>query len=167
MRLEEALKTAIDYETRIRDVYKEAAEKVSDFAGKRMLQALGDDEQRHVEYLMDRLKKWRETGKLSVEKLETAIPSNEIIAREVAKLKTGMSKRDLGDEKQMLSKALKLEIETSNFYKTMVEEMSDAAKEMFSRFLEIEQSHIGAVQAELDYVSKTGYWFDFKEFDME
>ena len=167
MTLEEALKTAIDYETRIRDVYSEAAEKVSDFTGKRMLQALGDDEQRHVEYLKDRLKKWQETGKLSVEKLETAIPSNEIIAREVAKLKIGMSKRDFGDEKQMLSKALKLEIETSNFYKNMVEEMSDAAKEMFSRFLEIEQSHIAVVQAELDYVSKTGYWFDFKEFDME
>ena len=62
---------------------------------------------------------------------------------------------------------LKLEIETSNFYKTMVEEMSHAAKEMFSRFLEIEQSHIAVVQAALDYVSKTGYWFDFKEFDME
>ena len=35
------------------------------------------------------------------------------------------------------------------------------------RFLEIENNHIRMVQFELDYVSKTGYWFDFKEFDME
>jgi len=38
---------------------------------------------------------------------------------------------------------------------------------LFARFLEIENNHIKAVQFELDYMSKTGYWFDFKEFDME
>jgi hypothetical protein len=38
---------------------------------------------------------------------------------------------------------------------------------MFARFLEIEAGHIAIVQAELDYISHTGYWFDFKEFDME
>ena len=37
----------------------------------------------------------------------------------------------------------------------------------FARFLEIEENHIAAVQAELDYITNTGYWFDFKEFDME
>ncbi len=40
-------------------------------------------------------------------------------------------------------------------------------QEMFARFLEIEDAHAEAVQAELDYVMRTGYWSDFKEFDME
>ena len=31
----------------------------------------------------------------------------------------------------------------------------------------IEDGHIDAVQAELDYLNSTGYWFDWKEFDME
>lgn len=61
----------------------------------------------------------------------------------------------------------KLEIETSGFYKKMVDEMSDDAQRMFGRFLDIEAGHIAAVQAELDYLSRTGYWLDFKEFDME
>jgi hypothetical protein len=38
---------------------------------------------------------------------------------------------------------------------------------MFARFLEIEERHIAAVQMQLDYLTKTGYWFDRKEFDME
>ena len=67
----------------------------------------------------------------------------------------------------MLSKALKVEVETSNFYQKMVDEMPGEGRQMFARFLEIEDAHINAVQAELDYISKTGYWFDFKEFDME
>jgi hypothetical protein len=38
---------------------------------------------------------------------------------------------------------------------------------MFARFLVIENRHIAAVQMQLDYATKTGYWFDMKEFDME
>ncbi len=167
MTMEEAIKTALDYETRIRDIYRDAAEVVSDPAGKRILQMLRDDEQLHVEYLMDRLKLWEETGKLSPEKLESTIPSIETISRETKKIETHLSKKDRRGEIEILSKALKAEIETSNFYEKMVAELPNEGQRMFARFLEIEENHIAAVQAELDYITKTGYWFDFKEFDME
>ncbi len=167
MTLEEAIKTAIEYEIRVRDLYRESAEKASDPVGRRIFQALGDDEQLHVDYLKSRLEIWQATGKLKVEKLESVIPSRETITREVGKLEERMARDDLKDEKQMLSKALKVEVETSNFYQKMVDEMSGEGRQMFARFLEIEDAHINAVQAELDYISKTGYWFDFKEFDME
>jgi len=167
MIMEEAIKTALDYETRIRDIYRDAAEVVSDPAGKRILQMLRDDEQLHVEYLMDRLKLWEETGKLSPEKLESTIPSIETISRETKKIETHLSKKDRRGEIEILSKALKAEIETSNFYEKMVAELPNEGQRMFARFLEIEENHIAAVQAELDYITKTGYWFDFKEFDME
>ena len=49
----------------------------------------------------------------------------------------------------------------------MISESDGDTRKMFSRFLEIENGHIAAVQAELDYVMNTGYWFGFKEFDME
>jgi len=67
----------------------------------------------------------------------------------------------------MLSNALKGEVLTSEFYEKMVSDSDGQVKKMFARFLEIENGHIAAVQAELDYVMNTGYWFDFKEFDME
>ena len=167
MKIEEAIKTAIEYETRIRNIYRDAAKKVSDPAGKKFFKMMGDDEQFHIEYLVDRLRLWKKTGKLYAEKLESTIPLIEPIRRSTAKIEAHMSKKDLSSEKVILSRALKAEVETSNFYKKMVNELPDHGQKMFARFLEIEENHIAAVQAELDYITNTGYWFDFKEFDME
>ncbi len=167
MEIEKAIKTAIDYETRIRDLYQEATTKTSDLAGKRIFQALAQDEQHHLDYLLDRLAHWQKTNRLEAEKLETTIPSKEIIFRELKKLEIRMAVEDRTDEKQMLSKALKVEVETSDFYRQMVSQMEGQGQKLFARFLEIEDEHIALVQAELDYISRTGYWFDFKEFDME
>ena len=86
---------------------------------------------------------------------------------EMGRLKTHMSREDRSSEKQMLGKALSAEIETSNFYRRLVAEMPQESRAMFKRFQEIEDGHIDMVQAELDYLSHTGYWLDFKEFDME
>jgi rubrerythrin len=167
MTLEEAIKTALDYETRIRDIYREAAEKISDPRGKKILQLLGDDEQHHVEYLLGRLELWEKTGKLSDKKLESSIPSIETIQKGIEQIKSHMSQENRRGEIEILSKALKTEVETRNFYERMVNELSDEGQRMFARFLEIEENHIAAVQFEMDYITKTGYWFDFKEFDME
>ena len=167
MTIEEAIKTAIDYETRIRDIYRDAADRISDPAGKRILQMLRDDEQHHVEYLMDRLESWKKAGKLSDKKLESTIPPVDTIQRGMEKVRAQMSPENRSGERGILSKALKAEIETSNFYEKMVAELPNEGQRMFARFLEIEENHIAAVQAELDYITKTGYWFDFKEFDME
>jgi rubrerythrin len=167
MALEEAIKTAIQYETKIRDVYRAAAQKVSEPAGKSFLETMADDEQRHLDYLMDRLEHWKKTGKLTLPRLETVIPSDESIAKQMGKFKAEISKKARGDQKRILSKALKIEIETSEFYKEMVSKMTGQSQALFARFLVIENRHIAAVQMQLDYATKTGYWFDMKEFDME
>jgi hypothetical protein len=33
--------------------------------------------------------------------------------------------------------------------------------------MQIEEALKTAIEFELDYIGKTGYWFDIKEFDME
>jgi rubrerythrin len=167
MTLEEAIKTAIQYETKIRDVYRAAAQKVSEPAGKSFLETMAEDEQRHLDYLLDRLEHWKKTGKLTLPRLETVIPSDESIAKQMGKFKAEISKKARGDQKRILSRALKVEIETSEFYKEMVGEMTGQSQALFARFLVIENRHIAAVQMQLDYATKTGYWFDMKEFDME
>lgn len=167
MEMEKAIQTAIDYETKIRDIYLDAAQSVHDPEGTRFFIMMGDDEQYHLDYLMERLRLWRESGTLSAKKLISAVPSKEIIQKETDKIRAHMSTKDLSSVKVILSRALQAEVETSNFYEKMVNEMTDDGQKMFSRFLEIEENHIAAVQAELDYITKTGYWFDFKEFDME
>ena len=167
MTLEEAIKTAIEHEIKIRDVYREAEIAVDDEAGKRIFAALGNDEQHHIDYLHHTLAQLRNTGRIDSKKLESAIPSRKTLDREAAKVESLVAKDFHGIRKQMLSKALKAEIATSDFYRKMVDELGAEGRELFARFLEIENNHIDAVQFELDYMSKTGYWFDFKEFDME
>jgi rubrerythrin len=167
MTLEEAIKTAVQYETRIRDVYKAAARKVHEPVGKSFLETMAEDEQRHLDYLLDRLEHWKKTGKLNLPKLETVVPSDESMAKHMSRFSSEISGKARGDQKRILSRALKVENETSEFYKKMVDEMSGQSQALFARFLVIENRHIAAVQMQLDYASKTGYWFDMKEFDME
>jgi len=167
MTLENAIQTAIEFEIKIRDIYREAEAAVQDAAGKRIFEALGNDEQRHIDYLQHIQEQFNQTGQIDSEKLDSAIPSPEVIKREAAKVESLVAKDFYGIRKQMLSKALKAEIETSDFYRKMVNELGTEGRALFARFLEIENNHIDAVRFELDYMSKTGYWFDFKEFDME
>lgn len=165
--LEEAIATAIDYETRIRDLYREAVDGTQDPKGKQVFQALADDEQRHIDYLEAKGSQWHAEGRITVESLTSLIPPPEQLSKDLEGLKKTMAGEDRRDEKRMLSKALQVEVETSAFYRAMVDQMEGDARAMFARFLEIEDGHIAAVQAELDYISHTGFWFDFQEFDME
>ncbi|UCD80105.1 MAG: hypothetical protein JSW26_01335 [Desulfobacterales bacterium] len=167
MTIEEAIKTAIEYEIRIRDIYRQAQASVADEVGRRVFDTLGNDEQHHIDYLEHKLAQLKKTGKIEVERLDSAVPSAETVDRESARIKSLMDKDFLGIRRQMLSKALEAEIETSDFYRKIVDTLPAEGQALFARFLEIENNHIKAVQFELDYLSKTGYWFDFKEFDME
>lgn len=165
MEIEKAVKTAIDYEVKVRDAYYNAAERSKDETGRKIFRVLGDEEQGHVDYLNSKLNEWQKTGKASPEKLETIVPSLKTIQEGVRKLDHHLSKPDSGTEKELLSKALQLETETSNFYQKMVDEMGPEGG-LFKRFLEIEKGHQAIVQAELDYHQQTGYLFDFQDFGM-
>lgn len=167
MTLEEAINTALEYENRVRDVYRDAVNLTKDSTGKRMLEILAEDEQRHVDYLNSRKVEWKKTGKITIDKLETAIPSKEKIKSEVGKLEKRMSDKDFGVEIEILKKARDVEADTSAFYKSVVDKLRSDERKMFARFLEIEEGHLAIVQAELDHVTGSGYWFDFSEFSME
>ena len=49
----------------------------------------------------------------------------------------------------------------------MVEELPEGARPLFRRFLEIEDGHLAMVQAEIDTLAGTGFWFDVQEFSLE
>ena len=114
-----------------------------------------------------KLEEWHSSGKLSSVKLASIVPPKAVVEKEAAKLRDRMKKDDRSVKQQMLSKALKLEIETSEFYQQMVEKLPEDGRQLFRRFLEIENNHIEAVQFEMDYYANSGYWFGFEEFDME
>jgi rubrerythrin len=167
MTIEEAIKTALEYENKVRDLYRASIANTADGTGKRMLQVLSEDEQRHVEYLESRLDEWKKTGKVTVARLDTTVPSAQSIRQGVEKLEKRMSDKDFGAEIELLKKIRDVEAETSSFYKSLLGKLDADSERLFQRFVEIEDGHLATVQAELDYVSKSGYWFDFNEFSME
>lgn len=166
MTLEEAIRTAIEYEIRVRDAYLGSIDNIADETGQHVFRVLGNEEQEHIDYLRSRLEEWKKTGKLSPSKLETTVPARDVIDKGVKKLDNHLSERDYGTEREMLQKALAMEQETLDFYRKMVDELKEE-KELFARFLEIEEGHQAIVQAELDYLNRSGTFFDFQEFNLE
>jgi rubrerythrin len=167
MTIEEAIKTAIEFEAQVRDVYCNAMEGTTDPVGMRIFRVLAKEEQNHLDYLQRKLDEWKGTGKIVAERLDTTIPSEEALREGISKLEGRMADKDRGGELQMLSRAFDVEVKTSNFYKKMVTELTSEGQQLFARFVEIEEGHLAIVRAEIDYFSRSGYWFDFKEFDME
>jgi len=170
MKLEEAIKTAIEYENRVHNVYAEAAAKATDETGKRVFGLLAKEEQGHIDYLESRLSEWKKTGHVKDVALKTILPSAKEVEAAVAKLKDKVApqvRQDLDVEMGLLQQALQVEVETSNFYKQMTDEMDGEGKRLFGRFLEIEEGHQTIVQAEIDTVSGLGFWFDSQEFGLE
>lgn len=167
MTIEEALKTAIEFEDQVRDIYHNAMGGTTEPVGKRIFRMLAKEEQDHLDYLQSKLYEWKRAGTITAERLDTTIPSEKVIREGIRKLGSHIADKAQGGELQMLTRALDVEVKTSNFYKKMIRELPPEGQELFAYFVEIEEGHLALVRAEIDYLSKTGYWFDFKEFDME
>ncbi len=163
MQIEEAILLAIEYETRVRDTYQDAAEQTTDDAGRRVFQTLADEEQGHLDYLNDRLATWRETGKLDVPTLETILPPKDAVTAGIEKLEDILDAPSRSDSLALMNKALEVETETSEWYRKTIDALPPEGKELFRQFAEIEESHKAIVQAEIDALSGHGYFFDFSE----
>ena len=168
MKLEDAIKTAIEFETKVTTNYDEAARKTADPVGKKVFETLAKEEQGHIAYLRSRLDEWKKTGHVTAASLETAIPSAAKIKEGMSKLKANRDKRPPAEgELRFLQRALELEVETSGFYKKMVAELDSEGQNLFKRFVEIEEGHVTIVQAQIDSVTGLGFWFDMQEFQLE
>lgn len=167
MTLEEAIKTALVYENKVYSTYNRAQQETADELGKRIFKVLANEEKTHIVYLKSCLEEWKKTGKLTVEKLATAIPSKAAIQKTVSQLGTKSGGSATPREVELLDQALAAEVETAGFYKQMVKELSDEGKTLFKRFVEIEEGHVSIVEAELDAVKGNGFWFGMQEFSLE
>ena len=170
MELDEAIRTAIDYESKVFRTYVKAMEAASSEIACRVFKTLRDEEREHLDYLRERLKEWQESGRITVAKLRTAIPTREAINQAVARLGDKVAaptNERLSTELESLKQALEVEDETSRFYQQMVKTLDAEGRQLFQRFVEIEQGHKAIVQAEIDCISGSGYWFDTAEISLE
>lgn len=169
MTLEEAIKTALEYEQGVYRIYLEAMEKSSDPAAQRIFKVLCDEEMGHLTYLRQRFDEWQKTGDIDVAELGTVIPEKQAIDTRLQELRQTVKPKATQQrvELEMLKRALEAEIKTGSFYKEMVASLDGKGRALFKRFVEIEAGHEAIVQAEIDAVSNLGFWFDTPEFRLE
>jgi rubrerythrin len=169
MGVDEAIRTAIGLETRIRDLYAKAAAQAVDPAVKRTLGVLADDEQHHLDYLEARLAEWTRAGAVTDAALRTTVPTRAAVAEGVKAARGRLQLREAERHGLLavLQAAQQAELETASFYERMVASLPGTAQAMFARFVEIEHGHLALVSAEFDSVTRLGYWFDVMEFRLE
>jgi rubrerythrin len=167
MTVEQAIITAIQYESRVQKAYAGQVDRISDPAGRRIFQTLADEEQSHLDYLHHKLEQFKQTGTVAVDTLPTSIPTPKQIEAASRMMQNQVAAADPTNDLQMLTRALELETQTSKFYQDMVRELPPEGQRLFRRFVEIEQGHVAIVQAEIDALTRSGYWFDCLEIDLD
>jgi len=169
MKLDQAIRAALEYEGGVHRTYLEAMNKTPDKRAKRVFEILCEEESQHIAYLGSRLDEWQKTGKIQVKKLATTIPLRKNIEKSLEDLGRTVQPQRTRQilELDLLKKALEAEVKTSSFYKEMVGSLDAEGQAMFKRFVEIEDGHIAIVQAEIDSLSHLGFWFDMPEFRLE
>jgi rubrerythrin len=168
--LEEAIKTALEFEGKVHRTYLEATQSATNDIAQRVFQTLCDEEKGHIQYLKERLDEWQQTGRVTVAELGTAVPSRAAIEDGVQKLKekvSGQPERGHDVELESLKRALEVETETAGFYRRMVDTLDEEGQRLFEQFVEIEEGHQAIVQAEIDCVTGSGFWFDMGDIRLE
>ncbi len=167
MNSQEIFATALQYEEKIRDLYRAADKIVDDERGKAIFRALADDEQSHMDFLRYSLEQLKKKGAIDIDRLVISIPTIKYLESGIQRLKTEIPSQMLGDIKSVLGSALKLEKETSAFYREACSKTEGDIRKIFEKFLEIEERHVDVVQIELDHAQHNGVWFNFLEVDLE
>ena len=163
MLIEQAIKTAIEYEQKVRDIYLKAAEASSNDVGKKVFSALAADEAGHVSFLARQLERWVADNAITWENLKIVVPK----AAELKSVEEALEPSQRQEELALLEQAREAERQTCDFYEQMVRELPPKGQELFKRFLEVEEDHLNIVQFQIDNLTGTGFWMGWPDFDME
>ncbi len=161
-----ALEIAISTEKNGLKTYLDFSYKTQDISGKNMFIRLAADEFEHMTILEKQRESIQEkecwlTVKIEPSEIEKLIPE---IKAKSAKIKG----REGLDQMVALRTALEMEDQAIKFYKEQAQLSTDPkAKEMYQRLVAMEQAHYELIQAEIDYIEKTGFWFNIQEFSLE
>ena len=161
----ELLKKAIQLEKNGQKNYLKYARQTADFFGKNMFILLVNDEFDHMTLLenlvadMDHQLPLKEV-RIDLSAIEKVIPK----LREKDVLTKGTEGQD---QLSALRTAANLERDSIHLYEKIRDQAEDPAVKRFAhRLVEMEDSHYQLIQAEIDAILGTGFWFGYKEFDL-
>jgi rubrerythrin len=160
-----AMKTAIEMEKSGHRFFTEASEKVNHEVGRKLFTRLAAEEIEHLR-TFEKIFTALAEGTGWKEAVDSVEPSERVPYFDDARKEFKVEDQTV--EMDCLEEALDLERDTMQFFgKAMAEAESPEAKEIFKRILEEEQAHYDLIQAEIDSINGSGFWFDVQEFEMD
>jgi len=156
-----ALATALEAEKLSLRTYLKLAWDTNDASGKQMFIRLATDEFEHMRLL----ETWQS------DRLPPAAVEPSVIEHLVPKLsdKSLQIHGTVGQHQlSALNAALDLEKSARAFYEEQSRlTQNGPARALFSRLAEMEAAHYALIQAEIDNIQQTGFWFGLREFTLE
>jgi rubrerythrin len=163
----EVIKESIELELNGKAFFEHIADATRNELGKKMFRKLANDEAQHLKVFSDMFtnavgedwKKQVNTGKSRDE--------SPIIAALTKRVESA-AKAGRSSELEAISIGMELERKAIDFFDDAAKRTTDTkAREIFNRITNEEKSHYDLLQAQYDYVSNSGYWFDIAEFRMD
>jgi rubrerythrin len=164
-RAAQAMKTAIEMEKSGHRFFADAARQVKHEVGRKLFSRLASEELIHLQVF---------------EKIFSALASGTDWKKAVAEVEPAkrmtyfddarkeFKADDLSVELDFLRKALDLERKAIGFFEKAAREAETTeARDVFTQILDQEQGHYDLIQAEIDSINGSGYWFDVQEFYMD
>lgn len=142
----EVLYTALELERKGFKFYTEAEIRTENETGKKMFAQLAKEEEQHITDIKKMFKN------LYPQKSEKNISLFDLDVSEYS------------GEVEALKIAIDMEKKSIDFY---TEWAKGNLESLFKKLIEMEEKHLELLQAELDYVRRTGFWFDYYESSME
>ncbi|HUX07565.1 MAG TPA: ferritin family protein [Acidobacteriota bacterium] len=161
-----AMKLAMETEKRGLKNYLSFALKTKDVTGKNMFILLSRDELDHFEILERALSKLEISG--SWEEIEIRESLVEQVMPKLRERDVKVKGERGVDQVDAIRAAMEQERRSAELYREQYAKATDpAARKTFQKLMEMENAHYDILQAELDNITDTGFWFQIPEFDLE
>jgi rubrerythrin len=162
--LKKALQTALDFERKGHDIYKQIAEKTSNPIVKRIFNYLAGQELNHINEIKEFIQKENPKIELKGDRLEDTKKFFSTTVEEF-KEKTELSDNDLKAHES----ALELEQSSYDFYKEQLGKVQDKNTKKFFKFLmEQENSHYVLIQKAYYYIKDpAGFYTEEEKWILE
>jgi rubrerythrin len=161
----QAMRTAVEMEKSGHRFFTEAAGKVRNEAGRKVFSRLASEEMVHLQ-VFEKIFTALAQGTDWKKAVGQAEPAKRVPYFDDARKQ--IKAEDMSVELDYLRKALDLERNAMAFFEKAAREAETAeAREVFERIQAEEQGHYDLIQAEIDSINGSGYWFDVQEFHMD
>lgn len=147
MDLKEALRTALDFEEKGRNIYKEAASKTKNPIVEKTFRYLAEQEQNHTNKIKEFTRQERADVELKGDSLED---TKNFFTTTVQEFKEKIELSE--DDAKAHETALELEQSSYDFYKEQIEKADGAAKNLFRFLMEQENTHYMLIQKAYNYI---------------